>query len=253
MNRICWIVIFIACLRVTQFALVLIEFVMTRYGVEKYIRRGVIEFLGIVRLIALVIIFVVLIVSFTGNTVDTTRSLSIFGNINVVTATLVVMFSPIFRSLAAGLTVLSDRFVKGGQAVELYGVTPIGRVLAVQLRETRIKSFKDGAVLHVPNLLFSRYASVNGSIRSRPDAPGTMVNTTKVQIRFPISYESDVTTLRALIFTQAPHQTTVVLNDDLVLTFEKTEVPLTEAAAERTRLMLDVMELLQKHKIQLRY
>jgi small-conductance mechanosensitive channel len=219
--------------------------------VERYVRQGVTEFLGVVRAIAMVVIFIVLVTSFVEQSGIITQGLSLFASVNVVSATLAVMFAPLLRSFTGGLTILADRFVKTGQAVELPGVAPLGRVVSVKLRETRIKSFEDGAMLHVPNILFLRHPIVNGSLRG-PDA-STTTGVTKIVVRFPVQYDTDVPALRNLIFTIVPPDVSCVLDEDLVLRFQKNDIPIADVDTERTKLMLDMMTIIHKSKIELRF
>ena len=266
----------------------LVEVALGRAEVEFYVTSGVIEFLEIVRVLALLLIFYVLIVSFVGVNSYISSALGIFGDVNLVTATLVVMFSPVLRSLIGGLTVLSDRFIKAGQAVELCGIVPLGRILAVQLRETKIRAFKDGAVYHIPNILFLRFPIVNGSVRGPQredrlketigvaetpsktaattldvvvdednDVPLTTtmstLQTTRIKVKFPISYDTDLAALRNLISTQCPNNVSVVLDDDLHIIFQKDKVLVSEVDSERTKLMLDMMSLIHQNKVELRF
>ena len=96
----------------TRFLMILVAIVMENSEYEDYISQGVVEFLGILRVVALALILLVLITSYAASLDTVSQILNIFGSINLISATLVVMFAPILRSLFAGLTILSDRFIK---------------------------------------------------------------------------------------------------------------------------------------------
>ena len=249
LKSICWIIIFIACVHVTRFLIVLLEIVMKNSDLEDYISRGIVEFCGIVRIVALALVALILVVSYVGNDETVRQTLSIFANINVISATLVVMFAPIIRSLLAGLMILSDRFIKGDQCIELLGAAPFGRVVAVQLRETKIRSFLDGSVFHIPNILFLRHPSINGGTTNGDEGKK---KTTMINMKLALSYETSPEMLRKILQASESRNINIWIDDDLILHVRQTGVHLVEVDESKTQLMLRAMRKLQELGVALR-
>lgn len=288
-----WIVILIACVRVTRFIITAVSLFMAAANYEDYISGVIIEFLGILRVVALAFIVIILLSSFVGGTAGVSSVLAIFASINLISATLVIMFAPAFRSLFAGLTLLADKFVRTHQVIELVGATPLGRVLSVQLRNTRIRSFQDGAVLHVPNILFLTHATVNGTIRERkggankkkdkllelttvvtranakagvgpPDLAGDGLGD---EAKALTAFAEGLTTIRVRfpldystdvkelgeLVRTETAVRTVLLDDDYVLHVEQKFVPLGDVDKSKTELMLYMIKRFHEKSIKLRW
>jgi small-conductance mechanosensitive channel len=152
-----WVAIFFACFRLSKFIIMVLNFFMIENETQNYVRKGIVEFMQLVRTIVLVIILLVLISFFPLNgNLDAVSS--IFLSVNLVTATLAVMFAPMLRNLVAGLNVLIDQQIKAGDVVSIPGICKIGRLQNVSLRQAHLESFSDGAVYRIPTITFLRTA-----------------------------------------------------------------------------------------------
>lgn len=203
--------------------------------------NGVIEFLGIVRVVVLCFICVILLFAFNLNYVRGFNDmLQIFSQVNVITATLVVTFSPVLRNLLSGLTILVDRSIRVGQSVEIFGVAPAGVVVEVQLQESLIRAFVDNSTHFVPNVLFTRYAIVNYSARTEQ----------AVKLCLPLKKDTDPAKIRKLLihFAMKPRYDAAI-DDKFNLRVSIDGVPAALYVAEKTELMLEVVDWLGKQQI----
>lgn len=236
-----WLVIFYACVNVSRLLILILDYFLVVYSTSAYVRKGVVEFLYIVRFILLVIVFLVL-VSFYPPRGSTDVIVSIFLSVNMVTATLVVVVAPLLRALVAGLSILVDQQVKEGEVVSMSSICKVGRLVDLSLRQVTIESFEDGSIIHVPTTIFLR-----NSVTKCDDKKVT------VATRFPLKFDMPVSEIRALMeILTSRHQVSAWLDEDYNIAFEQTDIELESYDAVRTEMILNAILLFQERNVQLR-
>ena len=169
-----WIVIFYACLAITNLVVDVLAEVLYIRRVEPSIRQGVVEAVRLLQILALFFILIVLLTTLPPDYSPETvrRALSLFTRINVVTGVLVFSLAPVLRDLVAGLTVYSDEPYRIGDVVSVPGCASKGVVEEIRLRVTTLR-LPDDSVLFVPNTKVLKFPTVNESPRLREmDAEG---------------------------------------------------------------------------------
>lgn len=248
-----WVVIFIACIRLTRFLYTVAAISMRATHYEEYEQKAILEFLQIVRVVALVIIFLILVATFSSKQ-GMTDLARIFADVNVITGTLVVLVAPLLRALLGGLSLISDRVVRKGDAIELCGVAPAGRVISIELWSIRIASFFDGAVYQIPCNLFMKYGLLNLSKKGfGKQQKWTRGNETQlVRVKLPIAVDTPHEAIRTMIDSKPEDVSEILVDEDFFVTFYKPEMSLASSDTERTDLMLQAVQILRDHSIALR-
>ena len=161
-----WLVIFFVVYRVLRFSIWALGAVMLHFKVESTARRGVTEAAYLLMFIVMFFLALVLIITLNPDysSAELQSMLTLFAQVNAITATAAVAVTPVFRDIVAGLTLFVDRPFRVGHEVELSGVTTRARVLEYSLRSTTMR-LMDERVLHVPNNKFQKYPLINFSAR----------------------------------------------------------------------------------------